>query len=51
MLIRSFQQVEAAGQVISNSHGKPTAIRVLPKSDGLDFSLSEYRKNNSYATW
>ena len=43
MLIRSFQQVEAAGHVISISHGKSTAVRVLLKSDGLGFSLSEAR--------
>lgn len=43
MLIRSFQEVEAAGKVISISHGKSTAVRVLVKSDGLGFSLSEAR--------
>ena len=43
MLIRSFKAVEEAGQVISISHGKSTAVRVLLKSDGLGFSLSEAR--------
>ena len=43
MLIRSFQAVEDAGRVISISHGKSTAVRVLLKSDGLGFSLSEAR--------
>jgi L-ectoine synthase len=43
MLIRSFKEVEEAGRVISISHGKSTAVRVLLKSDGLGFSLSEAR--------
>jgi L-ectoine synthase len=43
MLIRSFKDVEAAGRVIPISHGNSTAVRVLLKSDGLGFSLSEAR--------
>ena len=43
MLIRSFQEVEAAGNVVGISHGKSSAVRVLLKADGLGFSLSEAR--------
>ena len=43
MLIRSFKDIEAAGNVVSISHGKSTAVRVLVKSDQLGFSLSEAR--------
>jgi len=41
MLIRSFQEAEKNGQVVSISHGKSSAVRVLLKADGLGFSLSE----------
>ena len=53
MLIRSFREVEAAGRVISISHGKSTAVRVLLKSDRLGFSLSEARcgAGNSSDLW
>ncbi|MFT5110708.1 MAG: L-ectoine synthase [Parasphingorhabdus sp.] len=43
MLIKSFQQVEASGEIVPISHGKSTAVRVLLKSDGMGFSLSEAR--------
>lgn len=43
MLIRSFKAAEENGQVFSISHGKSSAVRVLTKSDGLGFSLSEAR--------
>ncbi|MEM7294696.1 MAG: ectoine synthase [Pseudomonadota bacterium] len=43
MLVRSFTEVEAAGSVVAISHGKSSAVRVLLKSDGLGFSLSEAR--------
>jgi L-ectoine synthase len=43
MLIRSFQEAEKNGQVVSISHGKSSAVRVLLKADGLGFSLSEAR--------
>lgn len=43
MLVRDFQTIEAEGRVISISHGKSTAVRVLTRSDGLGFSLSEAR--------
>lgn len=53
MLIRSFKDVEAAGRVISISHGLSSAVRVLLKSDGLGFSLSEARcgANNASKLW
>lgn len=47
MLIRTMQQVEAEGRVISISHGKATANRLLTKSDGLNFSVSEARAQNA----
>ena len=43
MLIRTMEQLEAQGRIISISHGKATAVRLLTKSDGLNFSLSEAR--------
>ena len=53
MLIRTMQEVEAAGRVISISHGKSTAVRVLTKSGGLGFSVSEARPRagNSSDLW
>ncbi|MBS36210.1 MAG: hypothetical protein CMO26_09830 [Thiotrichales bacterium] len=43
MLVRTMDQLEAEGRVISISHGKATAVRLLTKSDGLNFSISEAR--------
>ena len=43
MLIRTMEQLEAEGRVISISHGKATAVRLLTKVDGLNFSISEAR--------
>ena len=43
MLVRSMNQLENEGRVISISHGKASAVRLLTKSDGLNFSLSEAR--------
>src|SRR5262249_40794570 len=43
MLIRTMQQYEAQGRVVSISHGRSTAVRLLTKSDGLNFSISEAR--------
>lgn len=43
MLVRTMAQIEAEGRVISISHGKATAVRLLTKSDGLNFSISEAR--------
>ena len=43
MLVRTMKQVEAEGRVISISHGKASAVRLLTKSDGLNFSVSEAR--------
>lgn len=53
MLIRSYEEAEASGRVISISHGMSTAVRVLLKSDGLGFSLSEARcgANNQSKLW
>lgn len=43
MLVRTMAQIEADGRVISISHGKATAVRLLTKADGLNFSISEAR--------
>ena len=43
MLIRTMDQLEAEGRVISISHGKAAAVRLLTKSDGVGFSVSEAR--------
>ncbi len=47
MLIRTMEQLEADGRVISISHGKATAVRLLTKSDRLGFSLSEARASQA----
>ena len=47
MLIRTMEQLEAEGRVISISHGKATAVRLLTKSDRLGFSLSEARASQA----
>jgi L-ectoine synthase len=43
MLVRTMEQIEVEGRVISISHGKATAVRLLTKADGLNFSVSEAR--------
>ena len=43
MLIRTMDQLEAQGRVISISHGKLSAVRLLTKADGVGFSVSEAR--------
>ena len=43
MLIRTMNQLEAKGRVISISHGKASAVRLLTRSDGVGFSVSEAR--------
>ena len=43
MLIRTMNQLEADGRVISIAHGKATAVRMLSKADRLGFSVSEAR--------
>ena len=43
MLVRTMEQLEAEGRVISISHGKASAVRLLTKSDGVGFSVSEAR--------
>ena len=47
MLIRTMDQLEAEGRVISISHGKASAVRLLTKSDGLNFSVSEARASSA----
>ena len=47
MLIRTMEQLEAEGRVISISHGKANAVRLLTKSDRLGFSLSEARASQA----
>jgi L-ectoine synthase len=43
MLIRTMDDMEKEGRVVSISHGKATAVRPLTKKDGLGFSVSEAR--------
>src|SRR5437867_2708544 len=43
MLIRTMQELESQGRVVSISHGKSTAVRLLTQADGLNFSISEAR--------
>ena len=43
MLIRTMDQLEAQGRIISISHGKASAVRLLTRSDGVGFSVSEAR--------
>ena len=43
MLIRTMAELESEGRVISISHGKSSAVRLLTKSDGVGFSVSEAR--------
>ena len=45
MLIRTMNQLEAEGRVISISHGESSAVRPLTKSDRVGFSVSEARAN------
>jgi L-ectoine synthase len=47
MLIRTMDQLEAEGRVISISHGRATAVRLLTKSDGVGFSVSEARASQA----
>ena len=50
MLVRTMEQLENEGKVISISHGKSSAVRLLTKSDGLNFSLSEARSQTEGAS-
>lgn len=43
MLIRTMQDVEAAGKPVAIAHGAATAVRLLLKRDGAGFSVSEAR--------
>ena len=43
MLIRTMDQLEAQGRVVSISHGKSSAVRLLTRPDGVGFSVSEAR--------
>lgn len=43
MLIRTMPQLEAEGRVVSISHGKASALRLITRSDGVGFSVSEAR--------
>lgn len=43
MLIRTMERIEVEGRVVSISHGKASAVRLLTKSDGAGFSVSEAR--------
>ena len=43
MLIRTMTELESEGRVIAISHGKSSAVRLLTKSDGVGFSVSEAR--------
>ncbi len=41
MLVRTMQELESQGRIVSISHGKSTAVRLLTKADGLTFSISK----------
>ena len=43
MIVRTIRELESQGRVVSISHGKSTAVRLLTKADGLNFSISEAR--------
>ena len=43
MLIRTMAELEAEGRIVSISHAKSSAVRLLTKSDGVGFSVSEAR--------
>ena len=43
MLIRTMAELESEGRVISISHGRSSAVRLLTRSDGVGFSVSEAR--------
>ena len=43
MLVRTMEQIEAEGRIVSISHGKSSALRLITKSDGVGFSVSEAR--------
>ena len=43
MVIRTMAELESEGRVVSISHGKSSAVRLLTKSDGVGFSVSEAR--------
>mgnify|MGYP006417246853 FL=1 len=43
-------QIEAEGRVISIGYGKATAVRLLTKADGLNFSISEARGSKAGAS-
>ena len=43
MLIRTMAELESEGRVVSISHGKSSAVRLLTRSDGVGFSVSEAR--------
>ena len=47
MIVRSLAELEASGRIVSISHGKATAARLVTRSDGLDFSLSEARARHA----
>jgi len=50
VLIRTMEQIEAEGRVISIGYGKATAVRLLTKADGLNFSISEARGSKAGAS-
>ena len=50
MLVRTMAQIEAEGRVISIGYGKATAVRLLTKADGLNFSISEARGSKAGAS-
>ena len=45
MLVRTMTELESEGRVIAISHGKSSAVRLLTRSDGVGFSVSEARAN------
>lgn len=45
-----MEQIEAEGRVIPIAQGKATAVRLLTKADGLNFSVSEARGSKAGAS-
>lgn len=43
MLIRTMNQIEAQGRVVPIAEGRASAVRLLTRSDGVGFSVSEAR--------
>ena len=45
MLVRTMAELESEGRIVSISQGKSSAVRLLTRSDGVGFSVSEARSS------